>query len=50
MNLRCDDLNSRLEIIEAAQTRFIYWVLGLGGATLVSMVAMLISILLGGQG
>ena len=50
MNLPFDDMNSRLEGIEAAQTRFIYWVLGLGGATLGTMVAMLISIQLGGQG
>ena len=50
MNLLIDDMNSRLEIIEAAQTRLLYWVLGLGGATLGTMVATLISIQLGGQG
>ena len=47
MNLRFDDMNSRLERIEAAQTRLLYWVLGLGGTTLVTMVAILVSILMG---
>lgn len=49
MNLRFDDMNSRLERIEAAQTRLLYWVHGLGGTTLVTMVAILVSILLGRQ-
>ena len=47
MNLRFDYMNSRLERIEAAQTRLLYWVLGLGGTTLVTMVAILVSILMG---
>ena len=50
MNRRFDDMNTRLDRIEAAQTRLLYWVLGLGGTTLVTMIAILISILLGGQG
>ncbi len=49
MNLRFDDMNSRLGRIEAAQTRLLYWVHGLGGTTLVTMVAILVSILLGRQ-
>ena len=49
MNRRFDDMNTRLDRIEAAQTRLLYWVLGLGSTTLVTMVAILISILLGGQ-
>ena len=49
MNRRFDDMNTRLDKIEAAQTRLLYWVLGLGGTTLVTMIAILISILLGGQ-
>ena len=49
MNRRFDDMNTRLDRIEAAQTRLLYWVLGLGGTTLVTMIAILISILLGGQ-
>ena len=49
MNKRFEDMNTRLGRIEAAQTRLLYWVLGLGGTTLVAMVAILISILLGGQ-
>ena len=47
MNLRFDDMNFRLERIEAAQTRLLCWVLGLGGTTLVTMVAILVSILMG---
>ena len=50
MNRRFDDMNTRLDRIEAAQTRLLYWVLGLGGTTLVTMIAVLISISLGGQG
>ena len=50
MNRRFDDMNTRLDRIEASQTRLLYWVLGLGGTTLVTMIAILISILLGGQG
>ena len=49
MNKRFEDMNSRLDRIEAAQTRLLYWVLGLGGTTLVTMVAILISMLLGSQ-
>ncbi len=49
MNLRFDDMNSRLERIEAAQTRLLYRVLGLGGTTLVTMVAVLVSILVGSR-
>ena len=49
MNTRFEDMNTRLDRIKAAQTRLLYWVLGLGGTTLVAMVAILISILLGGQ-
>ena len=50
MNGRFDDMNTRLDRIEAAQTRLLYWVPGLGGITLVTMIAILISILLGSQG
>jgi len=49
MNRRFDDMNTRLDSIEASQTRLLYWVLGLGGTTLVTMIAILVSILLGGQ-
>lgn len=49
MNKRFEDMNTRLDRIEAAQTRLLYWDLGLGGTTLVTMIAILISILLGGQ-
>ena len=49
MNRRFDDMNTRLDRIEASQTRLLYWVLGLGGTTLVTMIAILVSILLGGQ-
>lgn len=49
MNKRFEDMNTRLDRIDAAQTRLLYWVLGLGGTTLVAMVAILISILIGGQ-
>ena len=49
MNRRFDDMNTRLDRIEASQTRLLYWVLGLGGTTLVTMIAILVSILLGDQ-
>jgi len=49
MNKRFEDMNTRLDRIEASQTRLLYWVLGLGGTTLVTMIAILVSILLGGQ-
>ena len=49
MNRRFDDMNTRLDRIEASQTRLLYWVLGLGGTTIVAMIAILISILLGNQ-
>ena len=49
MNRRFDDMNTRLDRIKASQTRLLYWVLGLGGTTLVTMIAILISILLGNQ-
>ena len=37
MNLRFDDMNTRLDRLEAAQTRLLYWVLGIGSAILVSV-------------
>lgn len=30
-------INSRLDRIEAAQTRLLYWILGIGGVTLASV-------------
>ena len=30
MNLRFDDMNTRLDRLEAAQTRLLYWVPGIG--------------------
>ena len=49
MNKRFEDMDTRLDRIEAAQTRLLYWDLGLGGTTLVTMIAIFISILLDGQ-
>ena len=37
MNLRFDDMNMRLDRLEAAQTRLLYWVLGIGAAILASV-------------
>ncbi len=37
MNLRFDDMNTRLDRLEAAQTRLLYWVLGIGAAILASV-------------
>ena len=37
MNLLFDDMNTRLYRLEAAQTRLLYWVLGIGAATLASV-------------
>ena len=37
MNLRFDDMNTRLDRLEAAQARLLYWVLGIGAAILVSV-------------
>ena len=47
MNKRFEDMNARLDRIEAAQTRLLFWVLGLGTTTLVTMIAILVSILYG---
>ena len=43
------EVYSGLDRIEATQTGLLYWVPGLGGTTLVTMIAILISILLGSQ-
>ncbi len=37
MNLRFDDMNTRLDRLEAAQTRLLYWVPGIGAAILASV-------------
>lgn len=37
MNSRLDRMDKRLDRIEAAQTRLLYWVIGLFGITLVSV-------------
>ena len=37
MNLRFDDMNTRLDRLEAAQTRLLYWVHGIGAAILASV-------------
>lgn len=37
MNARLDRMDKRLDRIEAAQTRLLYWILGIGGVTLVSV-------------
>ena len=37
MNLRFDDMNTRLDRLEAAETRLLYWVLGIGAAILASV-------------
>ena len=37
MNKRFDDMNTRLDRLEAAQTRMLYWILGIGAAVLVSV-------------
>ena len=37
MNLRFDDMNTRLDRLEAAQTRLLYWVLGIAAAILPSV-------------
>lgn len=37
MNSRLDRMDKRLDRIEAAQTRLLYWILGIGGVTLASV-------------
>ena len=37
MNERFADMNARLDRLEAAQARLLYWVLGIGAAVLVSV-------------
>lgn len=37
MDKRFDRMDKRLDRIEAAQTRLLYWILGIGGVTLVSV-------------
>ena len=37
MNERFADMNARLDRLEAAQSRLLYWVLGIGAAILVSV-------------
>lgn len=37
MNARLDRMDKRLDRIEAAQTRLLYWILGIGGITLISV-------------
>ena len=37
MNSRLDRMDKRLDRIEAAHTRLLYWVIGIGGITLVSV-------------
>ncbi len=37
MNTRLDRMDKRLDRIEAAHTRLLYWVIGIGGITLVSV-------------